>query len=208
MTNSSLEAFITKCIENFENISLVRQEKIAVLTDFIASKINEPSIALVFVCTHNSRRSFFAQVWAQIAADYYGFNQIEAYSGGTTQTAIFKETIAALKRSGLMVETLSNEGNPIHSIRYHKHKAPIIGFSKAYNHPFNPTEGFAAIMTCGDADANCPFIPEASQRISLTYVDPKAFDSLPTQTQEYDKKSLEIATELFYTFSQIKNNLK
>ena len=81
---------------------------------------------------------------------------------------------------------------------------PIIGFSKTYNHPFNPKGNFAAVMTCSHADENCPFIPGAEERIALTFEDPKEFDGTPLQTTKYLERSMHIATELYYVFSKIK----
>ena len=207
-TNTNLDVFIKHCIAEAPKITKARQDKSKILATYIATQITtSSSVALVFICTHNSRRSVFAQVWAQVAANYYGFDQVSTYSGGTSETAVFKETIAALKRNGLMIEILHESKNPIFSIRYHQHHQPILGFSKFYDHSFNPLNDFAAVMTCGDADQNCPFIPQAQQRISLTYEDPKQYDDTTDQAKYYDLKSLEIATELFYTFNLVHQNL-
>ena len=58
-------------------------------------------------------------------------------------------------------------------------------------------------MTCSQADAGCPFIAGAEKRIPITFEDPKAFDNTPKQAEKYNERSLQIATELFYVFSQI-----
>ena len=60
-------------------------------------------------------------------------------------------------------------------------------------------------MTCSDADENCPFIPGAEKRIPLRYDDPKEFDDTPLEAQKYDERSRQIAAEMFYLFSKIKN---
>lgn len=75
---------------------------------------------------------------------------------------------------------------------------------KTYDHPFNPASGFAAIMTCSQADAGCPFIAGAEKRVPITYDDPKAFDGTPQQAEKYKERSLQIATELFFVFSKIR----
>ena len=38
-----------------------------------------------------------------------------------------------------------------------------------HNDPSNLPSGFAAVMTCFEADENCPFIPGAERRIPLWY---------------------------------------
>lgn len=80
----------------------------------------------------------------------------------------------------------------------------MIGFSKKYNHPFNPDSDFAAIMTCSQADGDCPYIPGAEKRIPVTFEDPKISDNTPQQTEVYYNRSLQIGAEMFYVFSQIK----
>ena len=47
----------------------------------------------------------------------------------------------------------------------------------------------------------------AEKRIPITFEDPKAFDNTPQQAEKYNERSLQIATELFYVFSQI-NSIK
>ncbi|HUH25855.1 MAG TPA: hypothetical protein VLY87_04470, partial [Flavobacterium sp.] len=94
--------------------------------------------------------------------------------------------------------------NPIYAIKYSDYDIPIIGFSKKYNSPFNPTSAFAAIMTCSQADEGCPFISGAEKRISIPFEDPKIADNTVQQTKVYTERSLQIATEMFYIFSKIK----
>jgi len=82
---------------------------------------------------------------------------------------------------------------------------PVIGFSKKLDDDFNPKSGFAAIMTCDSANEACPFVPGTEIRIPMTFEDPKAFDHTPQQEEKYQKRSLQIATELCFVFSQIKS---
>jgi len=58
-------------------------------------------------------------------------------------------------------------------------------------------------MTCSHADENCPFIPGAEARIPVRYEDPKAFDDTPEEAAQYDARSKQIASEMFYVFSRI-----
>ncbi len=204
MDTTTLNSFVNKCIGNFDTITDERKQKLSVLSDYIQTNIGKESLSLIFICTHNSRRSFFTQVWAQVAAYHFDMPHINVYSGGTSETAIFTETIAALQNCGLETTQLSQEENPVYSVRFHPQTHPVIGFSKVFDHNFNPKSDFAAVMTCGDADANCPFIPSANARISLTYIDPKQYDNTPEQESGYFNKSVEIATEMLFVFSQIK----
>ena len=58
-------------------------------------------------------------------------------------------------------------------------------------------------MTCAHADENCPFIAGAEERIPLRYEDPKRFDDTENEVEAYLNKSIEIATELHYIFSNL-----
>ena len=77
-------------------------------------------------------------------------------------------------------------------------------FSKLYNDPINPKDKFAAIMTCSHADKNCPIISGAEIRIPIMYDDPKLFDNTPEKVSKYQECCLQIASEMFYLFSQVK----
>ena len=190
---------------NFEEITLERKNVLQPLIDFIQLKVkNQEDIRLNFICTHNSRRSHLSQIWAQTAAHYYGIKNVFCYSGGTEATALFPKVAETLKNTGFKIQKLSEENNPVYAIKFAENESPVIGFSKTYDDEFNPESGFAAIMTCSQADGGCPFITGAEKRIPITFNDPKAFDNTPQQAEKYQERSLQIATEMFYVFSQIK----
>ena len=187
-----------------ESISEERKETLQTLIDFIQIKANDnQEIRLNFICTHNSRRSHLSQVWAQTMAFHFSIKNVFCYSGGTESTALFPMVAKTLKNSGFEIEMISENKNPIYSIKYAENQHPIIGFSKKFDDNFNPKSDFAAIMTCSQADKGCPFIAGAEKRTPITFEDPKAFDNTPQQALKYNERSLQIATELCYVFSQI-----
>jgi len=189
---------------NTQTISNQRKDVLKPLTEFIQSKIStNQEIRINFICTHNSRRSHLSQVWAQTMANYFNIKNVFCYSGGTEATALFPIVAETLQNSGFQINTISKNENPIYSIKYAANEPPIIGFSKKLDDDFNPKSEFAAIMTCSHADGACPFIAGAEKRIPITFEDPKAFDNTPQQVEKYNERSLQIATELFYVFSQI-----
>ena len=188
-------------------ISEERQQLLQSLIDFIQEKKDaNKEIRLNFVCTHNSRRSHLSQIWAQTAAYFYNINNVFCYSGGTEATALFTMVAETLKNTGFIVTIISEGENPIYTIKYSANEHPIIGFSKTFDSDFNPESSYAAIMTCSQADKDCPFIPGAEKRIPITYEDPKAFDNTLLQARKYMERSLQIANEMFYVFSKIKPN--
>lgn len=187
------------------SVSNQRKEILQPLIAFIQDKVNvQKPIDLNFICTHNSRRSHLSQVWAQALSLFYGVPNVTCYSGGTEATALFPMAAKTLQASGFEIEKLSEETNPIYSIKYTENTHPIIAFSKKHYDEFNPKSAFAAIMTCSQADQGCPFIPGAEKRIPIMFEDPKAFDNTPQQSEKYMERSMQIATELKFVFSQIK----
>ncbi|MDR6486170.1 arsenate reductase [Chryseobacterium vietnamense] len=189
----------------WENIESHRKEILAPLIHFIQQKVDDnPEINLNFICTHNSRRSHLAQIWARAAASFFTIPLVHCYSGGTETTALFPKIAEVLTEHGFSVFSIADTANPVYAIKYDDNSLPIIGFSKKYENPFNPISGFAAIMTCSQADGGCPFIPGAEKRIPITFEDPKISDNTPEQTAVYTERSLQIAEEMLYAFSQIK----
>lgn len=200
--NNTLNQVILKL--DWENIVEDRKDLLQSLINFIQSRIDVGlSVYLTFICTHNSRRSHLAQVWASTAALYFNIPSIHCYSGGTEETAVFPKILETLKSQGFSIGRLSEGGNSKYWIKAGINSAPLLLFSKEYDHSINPGSGYGAIMTCSQADEGCPFIPGALKRISITYEDPKVSDGTVLQDQVYSERSLQIAREMFYVFSKI-----
>ena len=161
-------------------------------------------VNLNFICTHNSRRSQLGQVWAFYGATYFNLN-IHAFSGGTEVTAFYRNTVKTLQAVGFNfnVSNFSHQ-NPTYSITFNGSNKAISGFSKRFDDPINK-QPYIAITTCNNADKNCPFIPEAIERFHLPFVDPKFSDGTLAQQETYLKTNEQIASEIFYIFSAIKN---
>lgn len=179
-----------------------RQGVLRPLEEYIQSKIDQRiEVNLNFICTHNSRRSQFAQIWAQTAADHYGIST-NCYSGGVEVTAFNERAVESIKRSGFKVET-NGGANPRYSVFHSEDRDPILAFSKLFDDAINKADQFAAVMTCSHADENCPFIPGTEKRIPVRYEDPKEFDDTLEESTMYDARSMQIASEMFYVFSRL-----
>lgn len=208
MKNTSLVLYpeLSEEIKNLviSTISDTRKKTLHLLTDIIQKKINSrEKVNLNFICTHNSRRSHLSQVWAQAISANFRIPEVYCYSGGTEATSLFPMVASTLKETGFQIVIISDSENPVYGIKYGPNEPSVIGFSKIYNHPINPENNFTAIMTCSQADAGCPYIPGAENRIALPFEDPKEFDNFPEQAEKYSERSKQIATELFYIFSKI-----
>jgi len=161
------------------------------------------TVNLIFICTHNSRRSHIAQIWAQTAASYFNIPNVHSYSGGTEATAFNPRAVDALRGIGFKIEAASGGTNPRYVVRYSDQHPSFEVFSKKYDDAGNPAKDFAAVMTCTHADENCPVVAGASRRIALPYDDPKDFDGTELESLKYKERSLEIGREILFAFSQI-----
>jgi arsenate reductase (thioredoxin) len=189
---------------NFDSIPAERRSLLEKLTTFLRDKaLRHEPVQLTFICTHNSRRSHLGQVWAQVAAAYYDIPQVATFSGGTEATACNPRTIAALDRVGLHITKVTEGENPVYEVRFDEALPPVMAFSKVYDQSPNPSNHFAAIMTCSHAEENCPFIPGTECRLAITYTDPKEADDTPAEIQTYDERCRQIATEMMYIFSKV-----
>lgn len=186
-------------------VSKERKDVLQPLIAYIQTKIDSHQpIRLNFICTHNSRRSHLSQIWAQTMAFHFGIKNVFCYAGGTEATAMFPKVGEILTKQGFQIQQLSNDINPVYAVKYDENGASIICFSKTFDDAFNPKSEFAAIMTCSSADEACPFISGAEKRFPIRYDDPKAFDGTELMDAKYTERSLEIASEMNYVFSNIK----
>jgi arsenate reductase len=201
--NTKLTQFSEEITLQFDQIPADRKLVLDRLTTYIHGNQNSGKESLLmFICTHNSRRSHFGQVMCAFAAAYYGISNVYTYSAGTEETAFHPHAIEALQTIGFKIEQLDQRVNP----QYRIHVSESVHsdcFSKTISHESLPKNHFAAIMTCSDAEQNCPFVPGAEKRIGITYEDPKAFDGTELQSAKYLERATQIATELFYVFSQL-----
>jgi arsenate reductase len=211
MQNKSTELFpllqvtVDQLVQEFDKIPGDRSKLLEELTTFIQNKKKDgENIFLNFICTHNSRRSHMAQLWAQVAASYFGVNAVHCFSGGTEATAFNPRAVKALQDAGFDIQKTKDGVNPVYEVRFSKNAPPIISFSKKYDDPFNQHKDFAAIMTCSHADENCPLVLGASRRFAITYDDPKDFDDTPQEESKYKERVHQIGREMLFTFSGLR----
>src|SRR5690606_24595897 len=128
MTTTTLFSEIEQVIKelNPETISNQRKAVLQPLIDYIQSKVsNHQDIRINFICTHNSRRSHLAQIWAQTLAYHFTIKNLFCYSGGTEATALFPVVVETLQNLGFKIKSISESNNPIYSIKYADNAYPI-----------------------------------------------------------------------------------
>ena len=203
--NPELASYINAAKNDFSQIPQDRKEELDKITQYIQKQVDAGQpVQLTFICTHNSRRSHFGQIWAAAAAAYYDIPNVKTYSGGTETSAFNERAVAACERAGFDIIKTSEGKNPIYHVSYASDTQPLKAFSKKYDDGSNPQTNFCAIMTCSQADKACPAVKGATARVAIPYDDPKQFDGTPQETAKYDERCKQIATETLYVFSKVK----
>lgn len=200
-----LRSYIESVQKEVDQIPDDRKQQLKKIALFIQTKLaaKEPA-HIMFICTHNSRRSHTSQIWAQTLAAYHGLHGVKTFSAGTEVTAFNDRAVKALQRAGFTIAKSADGNNPVYSVQYASDAEPIKAFSKLMNDAVNPQSNFCAVMNCSHADQNCPFVPGALLRVSTPYDDPKDFDGTPQETAKYDERCRQIACEMAYLFSHVR----
>lgn len=189
----------------FEAIPSDRKVELAQVADYVRERLakSEPA-KLTFICTHNSRRSHLSQIWAQVAAEYFGLAGVETFSGGTEATAFNPRAVAAMQRCGLKIVTDDPaDPNPHYSVYTSDLTFPQVCFSKVYHAPPNPQRSYCAVMTCSQAEDACPLVIGCDLRVSIRYDDPKVADDTDFEAQRYDERSAQICSEMLFLMSLV-----
>ncbi len=201
----SLRPYVLEVAEELPLVPAARKSVLDEIAGCVAERLAEDGQAdLVFICTHNSRRSHMSQIWAQTAATYYGLGKVRAFSGGTETTACNCRTVTAMRSAGFDIQDATTGDNPVYLVYYAEGAPPIRAYSKIYNAEGNPRTGFLALMTCSAADQSCPVVEGAVARFAIHYADPRLCDDTPTETTAYNERCREISREMFYIMSEVR----
>jgi len=200
----AVKTYVESRMGEFGSIAHTRRPELMGLARYVEGQLKAGRPAdLTFICTHNSRRSHMAQIWAQTAATHFKLAGVRTFSGGTEATAFNERAVRAIRNAGCLVEENDRERNPRYLVRFSGDADPIVCYSKRYDDRPNPQRDFCAVMTCSQADEACPVVFGASRRISIPYEDPKEYDGTEEEHQKYEERCAEIAREMIYVFSHV-----
>jgi arsenate reductase (thioredoxin) len=143
------------------------------------------------------------------------------HSGGTAPTAFNSRTVAALRDIGVEIVPTGKEAvrgepatkNPVYRVRWGSSESSegaafeAVVFSKKFDDPSNPQDGFAALMVCGEADAACPFVKGAAVRISMPYLDPKIYDDSAFEAAKYAERRDDMGRLMLAVLMQARQGL-
>ena len=84
MLYPKLHSYVSERISELDQIPAERRAVLKKLARHVDDTIKIGGVGkLLFICTHNSRRSHMSQIWAQTAAHYYHVANVQTFSGGT-----------------------------------------------------------------------------------------------------------------------------
>ncbi|MFO0923801.1 MAG: protein-tyrosine-phosphatase [Pirellulales bacterium] len=197
-----LAQYVATRLGEFSMISAARAADLKKIAKYVRDHLNRSLPAkLTFICTHNSRRSQWAQVWAQLGVGLFRLPHIEIYSGGIEVAAFHRRAIQALERAGFQVEARADGTNPLYAVRAAEDLSATECYSKRFDHAPNPEKGYAAILTCAQADDACPAVMSCDLRVPLRFDDPRQADSTQDENVVYDERCQQIAREMLFLFS-------
>lgn len=204
--NAKLSRYLSDRAAEFDQIDPERRALLEQLSSTIRAQLDTgEDVRLLFVCTHNSRRSQMAQLWTAAAAQVYGL-KVATYSGGTESTAFNPRAVAAMERAGFDIEKTTDDANPIYHVRMGEGLPVATCFSKRLDGAPNPAEGFVAVMVCSQADRACPAVRGAASRLAIPFVDPKESDNTPQEEAAYSARCAQISREMLYAMSRVNPN--
>ena len=186
--NKKFDEFFYR-LNNFSP-EIKQKDRLELIANELNKKIKETNV-LVFLCTHNSRRSQICEVWGSIFSLIYK-KEILINSAGTIKTSVHKEIFNVLKKCGVSV----NENEEI------AFKNLLIKLKSKTLDQIDAKK-FIAIMTCSDAEKSCPIDSRSVKNINMFFKDPKVYDNTKYMEEEYLKTNSNIAEELNYIFKRI-----
>jgi len=207
---SKLKEYSDNLPKDFNKIPGERKQILEEIGDYIFQSISDnKSAKLLFICTQNSRRSQFAQVWAQTATYYYRLNNIQTYSGGYTETAINYRILEALRKSGFSVTAAEGYSkNPVYLLNFGQSYPDIFIFSKKYDFWQNPNENYAAIL-CSKDLVEMKLEPAGSENVfALPYQDIHIYDNSTGNILKNDEICRQVASEMFYMMDYVSKTKK
>ena len=214
--NDSLRKHAELLTTSFDMIEQDHRPAIQSLAKWIAEHWSpQEELHIIVTCTGNSRRSMMGASMGNVAAAYYGMENVHFHSGGTSPTAFNRRTIATLQEIGFQIEPTGQLAesddpktpNPKYRVVWGK-DLETVEFSKMYNDEGNPQTRFAAIMVCSEADEDCPVVKGATIRLAMPFMDPKLYDDGSFEKNKYRERRDDIGRTMLAVMANARRNTK
>ncbi len=199
-TFDTLAHWVARIRERLDSLPPERQALLGRIAEVIAERLrNDQSVHLAFLCTHNSRRSQFAQVAAALAAHLHGIENLTSSSAGTEVTACHRNVVESLERAGFHVTAEARDDDQTtYEVRFADRAPTLHLYSKPVEVLADSPDPIVALFCCDDAHEACPTTPWASERFSMSYTDPKIADGSGNEATVYDECRDRIAAEMLF----------
>lgn len=179
-----------------------REKTLLEISRYVGQSLNAKQKAqVIFICTHNSRRSHFCALLLELAKDYYHIENLQTFSGGSKPTLFHPMTKNTLEKIGFVFIQKEISENPKYLVK--NLKSINLHFSKNYQDPVNPKKNFAAILVCSSAEKECPVVFGQDKRFYLPYEDPALYDNTNQAEEAYLNIALTIGMEMFWLAQKV-----
>ncbi|MCX6213575.1 hypothetical protein [Spirosoma sp.] len=210
----ALAEYLKSAKKDLGAIPETRRAELDKIALFIQNKrITDKNANLLFVSGDNARRSLLAQVWAQVAADYLGVENVHAFSGGNIASTVAPTIQKTLEKIGFQVNPVTLSGQPAYELRFDEKQPALTLFSKVYTDQANPKNNFGLILTCDPTECPGPDGPTdriakstvqgPAFKITLPYTPPRTAEGQANEAAVYNALNRQIATEMLYLFSNV-----
>ena len=201
-----LLAYLNQRAAEFEQIPDERKADLARLADYIRQRqAGDGGARITFICTHNSRRSHLAQVWAQVAAYYYAVPRCPPIPAARRSPRSTRER----QRPFNVPVCGSRPTNPPQPIRAIEWRPVIAGRRSSVTR-----SGLTKLPIPRAASPPCLTAPKPTRPARWSAVaicdcrsammTPKAADGTAEEAAVYDQRSRQIGREMLYVMWLLK----
>ena len=199
-----LRSYVEGVVSEMDQLPPQTQSRLEDIGDYIINKIkNGDKAHILLVSKENSRRSHMAQLWFMAAAAHYEVQNVHSFSGGVEPSSFDIRTANALKRAGVKM----SKNREIYTLKIGTTYPSFLMYSKRYDDVQNPKSDFLALVLSEVADKQLSPFPGADKKITISYEDMEKHDGQPNEDEVYDRGCREMAREMFYLFSYVKNKM-
>jgi len=127
-----LNTYTSNLSQEYTSISAERKEQLSELADkIVVQKMKGESVSLLLLSAENSSSSQIAQAWMQVAIEHFNIKNFQVFSAGTSESAIDKSVIVALKEAGFRVQNnTGKDKNSRYLVGYSNETDNLLMFSK------------------------------------------------------------------------------
>lgn len=179
-----------------------------IIIDQIVQSIQEQKerVQLLFICTHNSRRSQACELWAQTWKDFYKLTNLDLHSAGIKRSTFNYRMADAARRSGFRVELHRTDQEETYLITSPFDKASTKGYhSIQLDDKMVPNTNVISVVTCPHVWKKFTPVKGEVSHFYLPYEDPNWYDGQVNESELYAELFSKIGSEMKYLMKRLKS---